>query len=130
MSVRIVEWAVSSDDGAGEVGVSVVGDAADPRVRVEWYCGEARDFSLDGLAQVIDDVERLRKHKVWMVARDSSGQRFAVRVDEDGSLLADNTPSVGADDAPWEDLKRTLKKAASEARAGMPAETEEGGVMT
>jgi hypothetical protein len=92
----------------------MVGRGRDDRVTVTWFCGDQRTFTVEGLADAIRFVERARAHDdVWVSLRDSRSREFFAKIDEDGQLRANTTPT-GGNSVPWADLKKALKKMAKD----------------
>lgn len=105
------EWSVPEVGGTGAVTVSRLDD----RVVVKWFCGGARSFTDDDLADRIDNVERARSFPdTYLEDRDSSGSRYGAVVGEDGKFVADDSVNPRAvRGVVWEQLLDALKNALS-----------------
>ena len=118
--ITLVEQAVSFDpedrpDGT-TVGRAVKVRREENVVVVAWYCGESRQYLVDDPGGVPALLALLKTAggfpDVWFTSVDHLGQTTYLRL-ADGKLQAETRPREGAQSAPWGDLKKAIRKAAS-----------------
>lgn len=105
------EWSVPEVDGTGTVTVTRDKD----QVVVKWFCGGARTFTDEDLADRIDNVERAKAFPdTFLDDRDSADRRYGAVVAEGGKFIADDSVNPRTTrGVAWDQLLDALKNALS-----------------
>lgn len=84
----------------------------DPRVMIEWACGDTRTFDPGALMAAVASIDALAAHGVWFQGHDSSSYGFAGIV-VDGMFYADRHTRESVESlhgVPWAELRKAIKK--------------------